>query len=106
MAGRLNANDVSAANAEVSVSLTPASDEIIRGGVVIWSYSGTPTGGGLTIYSDITELVDIDITAGGPGFLPLDGLNGIEYGEELNISLNAGGGGIIGKLNVIGRATK
>jgi hypothetical protein len=40
---------------------------------IAWSYSAAPTGGRLTVTSDGVTLLDVDITAGGPGMLDFSG---------------------------------
>lgn len=65
---------------------------------IVWSYSGAPTGGRLTITDGGTTVLDIDITAGGPGDLAPQ-LRG-EINSAMVVTLAAGGAGITGKLNV------
>jgi hypothetical protein len=65
---------------------------------VVWSYSAAPTGGRLTMASGADTFFDIDITAAGPGALkpvPLPG----EDATSIVVTLAAGGGGVVGKLN-------
>ena len=72
-------------------------------GTLIWSYSDDPTGGRLTVVGGGWN-IDVDITTGGPGFLPLTPPG--EYAiddSDVVITLYAGGAGVIGKLNVVGR---
>jgi hypothetical protein len=65
---------------------------------IIWSYSGTPTGGGIDINVAATGTgPKIDITAGGPGFLPLGNLGSSAF----QITLKAGGSGVVGKLTAV-----
>ncbi len=62
-----------------------------------WSYSATPTNGRLTV-SDGTTRLDLDITAAGPGVIPVC----IPCDEDaaMTVTLASGGGTVVGKLNV------
>lgn len=67
---------------------------------ITWSYSATPTGGRLsTTGLEGTEL-DFDITAGGPGGVPLPPSSYGKVGANVTITLAAGGGSVIPKINV------
>jgi hypothetical protein len=67
----------------------------------LWfSYSGTPTGGRITIAIGGVTVLDQDITASGPGPLPLNRMNGGRENQAVVITLYAGGVGVIGKLSV------
>lgn len=68
----------------------------------IWSYSATPTGGRLTVEDGSGNIVqDVDITAAGPGFLPVF-FRGVAINTALIVTLYDGGSGIVGKLTVLG----
>ena len=70
-----------------------------------WSYSADPTGGNLKIESPSgTTIYDVDITNGGPGFLPFSGscLKGAK-GQAVIVTLAAGGLGIQGIVNIFQR---
>lgn len=72
-----------------------------------WSYDagGTLSTGRLSVQSPSgTYLFDIDITSNGAGFIPMSGscLKGAS-GQDLIITLAAGGSGVVGKLNAIRR---
>lgn len=70
-------------------------------GSIVWSYSAAPTNGRLTITGGGFGL-DVDITAGGPGFIPFNyPQHGIDDTNVI-ITLYDGGAGITGKLNVLG----
>ena len=62
-----------------------------------WSYSADPTGGRLTVTSGGVTKFDVDIITGGPGGFGLEIVGGVN--EEVVITLAAGGGVIVGKLN-------
>lgn len=75
-----------------------------------WSYSATPTGGGLQIADSTGVIYDLDIATAGPGhveFIDEDGdLTGGFYGtarKPLAIILKPGGGSVEGALNVTSR---
>lgn len=105
MSGRIWSSEVSDAGKDVMAALTPADNETVLAEYVYWSYSGTPTGGGLSIASDLDSLIELDITNGGPGFLPLGDFP-IVLGEELLVTLNGGGGSVVGKVSVLGRTVR
>jgi hypothetical protein len=86
------------------IVLTPPDTEAVRGCTVYWSYSSTPTGGRLCVSSDLDTYIDLDIVAGGPGFIPLDRFP-FEVGEELTVVLTSGGGSVVGKVSVHGQST-
>lgn len=64
---------------------------------VVWSYSAVPTGGKVTITGSGTSF-EFDITAAGPGSLPL--LYVCSINVDCVITLAGGGGAIVGKVNV------
>lgn len=67
---------------------------------ITWSYSAQPTGGRLsTTGLEGTEL-DFDITASGPGGVPLPPSSYGKVGANVTITLAAGGGSAVPKLNV------
>ena len=68
---------------------------------IVWSYDGTPVGGRLSITIGATTVFDISITAGGPGFIPLDFK--APKNQAVTVTLASGGVGITGKLNIIGK---
>jgi len=91
---------VSVANSDVTITY-PArvgSTHLISG--IAWSYDDTPTGR-ITVDYAGHRVFDIDITQGGPGFIPFDPPKCGRLGLPLSITLYAGGAGIIGKLNII-----
>lgn len=66
---------------------------------VRWSYTAAPTGGSLTIaWSTFSEV--FPITAGGPGFLPVNARFPIN--TAVTITLAAGGGAVAGKVYASG----
>jgi hypothetical protein len=69
---------------------------------VAWSYSGDPTGGKLTIALGGTTIFEVDITSGGPGLLNFDKNSLYDRNQTKNqtltITLAAGGGSVVGKL--------
>ena len=80
-------------------TIANAKNYTISGTWVLWSYSTAPTGGKLTIKSASTTIAEVDITAAGPGFLPLDGLNSVRN-EAYSATLAAGGTGVSGKVTM------
>lgn len=96
---------VQATNAAAAVTLPAAAGVANVIDEVIWSYSGNPTGGALTITDDGATVFSVDITSAGPGFVPFP--NGLRGGllTSLVVTLAAAGSGVVGKLNVMGART-
>jgi len=69
-------------------------------GSVYWSYDDDPTGGRLYIDYGGNFAFDIDITAGGPGFVFWQPPVEAAKASYVIITLAAGGAGVTGKLNV------
>lgn len=67
---------------------------------VLLSYSEAPTGGGLTIADGATDVFDLDILAGGPTVLTFDPPLLGTAAVTMTVTLAAGGGTCVGKLNV------
>ena len=65
---------------------------------IIWSYDSDPTGGQLTVTTGGEVLFQVDVTVGGPGFIPI--LVTGKLNQNLVITLAAGGAGVSGKVNV------
>ena len=64
-----------------------------------WSYDAAPTGGRLTVTIGGTTVLDLSITADGPGFIPFPkGLYGT-VNQAVVITLASGGGTVVGKIN-------
>lgn len=72
---------------------------------VVWSYSEAPTGGRLTITDDGDTVLDVDIIAGGPGSLDV-GIESAAANTDMVVTLAAGSGSTIGKLNLPGARTE
>lgn len=70
---------------------------------VTWSYSGAPTGGRITITSAGVTVFDVDVTAGGPGYLPFPRPLAGLVNAALVVTLAAGGSGVVGKINAVHR---
>lgn len=83
----------------ITYTAVAAAKHVIRG--VAWSYDAAPTGGNLLI-EDVsgTTVFSLDITAAGPGFIPLT-KKGAAINTAMIITLSAGGGGVTGKVNVL-----
>ena len=88
-----------AADTAVTITLAAGTLKEHRVHGIIWSYDADPTGGALTIADDVGNNMSVDITTGGPGFLPLPVLS--TEGDAVTITLAAGGGTVVGKLTVI-----
>jgi hypothetical protein len=67
---------------------------------VEWSYSAAPTGGNLKIEDGAGNVVfSLDITAAGPGFIPLSPAIVGTAGTAMIITLASGAGAVVGKVN-------
>ena len=90
-------------NTAVTITLPVARARYEFSGSIYWSYSADPTGGRLTIAGGGFGF-DVDITVGGPGFIPFYVPQHATNNTAIVITLAAGGAGIVGKLNLIGVA--
>ena len=66
---------------------------------VIWSYSGDPAAGNLSMTGPVVA-PDVDITKGGPGALSGFGAIIAPTNVGITVTLASGGGGVTGKLYV------
>ena len=74
---------------------------------IAWSYSADPTGGNLKVEDGAGNVVfSLDITKGGPGFIPFPQPKKGSANTALVLTLAAGGSGISGKLSVLGHWTE
>lgn len=86
-----------ATNTGAAASFTMQPGKFIGPGTVYFSYNSTPSGGGLTITDGVNTL-SVDITQGGPGFLPI----GTFYSTgTITFTLASGGGGVVGKVTFL-----
>ena len=67
---------------------------------VYWSYDADPTGGGIVITDDGNNRFSVDITRGGPGFLPFDPPIKGTANKVVVVTLASGAGTVVGKVNV------
>ena len=71
---------------------------------VAWSYSGNPTGGKCTVQIGGTTVFEVDVTSAGHGFINFEqhGLYNAAQtkNEALVVTLAAGGGSVVGKLQI------
>jgi hypothetical protein len=76
-------------------------------GGVAWSYSATPTSGGLKIEDGSGNIVfQIDITAAGPGYIPFTPPKKGTAATAMIVTLLAPGGAVIGRINVLSHWTE
>lgn len=89
-------------------TITPTSEEYVAIQSIEWSYDAVPTGGGIVITVDGSTVWSVDITAAGPGHFDwsmaprvfADFAGGVPTkGDEVVVTLAAGGTGVTGKLN-------
>ena len=90
-----------AADTAAVVTLTPAdANELFVVDEIAWSYTAAPVAGRLTIVIGGVTVLDLDITTGGPGpIITRRGYVG-KPGQTIVVTLAAGGGTTVGKLNV------
>lgn len=93
------------ANAIASVTATGSTQTRAYAVGVAWSYTDTPSSGRLRLLngtSSGTLLLDLDVTAAGPGsFFPPAAI-GATAGSRLTAELLQAGSSVIGKLNLYG----
>ena len=97
----MSADNVStpAVNTAAVITYPAVANQATIIGKIIYSYSGNPAGGNLTITEDGATVFSLDIF--GPGEKPLDlGPLRAATGAAVVITLAAGGTNITGKLNV------
>lgn len=87
---------ISANNAAAIITVDEGPGTICRISRIIFSYSGAPTGGLLTLTANAITVFSFPVTAAGPG--PL-GVN-VRGTRPIVITLAAGGAGIVGHLYV------
>lgn len=74
---------------------------------IAWSYSAAPTAGNLKVEDGSgTTVFSIDITAAGPGFIPFAAPLKGTANTAMIITLAAGGSGVSGKVNSLGKWTE
>src|SRR4051794_39129212 len=74
---------------------------------VAWSYSATPTSGSLKIEDGSGNIVfQVEITAGGPGFIPFNPPKKGTAATAFILTLAAGGVSVSGKVNACGHWTE
>jgi len=98
----LKSTDVAApaANSAATVTYTGTTGVHDVVGQITWSYSADPTGGLLTIKEGSTVVFSTQITKGGPGQLTFDPPVTVTDGQNLVVTLSAGGSGISGQVSV------
>lgn len=86
-------------DAVVTYTAEAAKRHVITG--VAWSYSAAPTGGMLTITDDGSEVFKMAITAAGPGSITFPRPKAGGIGTAMVVTLAAGSGTVVGKVNVL-----
>lgn len=85
--------------AVVTYAAVPTKRHVITG--VAWSYSAAPTGGSLTIADGATTIHQVAITAAGPGSIEFPRPIAGEINTAMTVTLAAGSGTVVGKVNVL-----
>lgn len=92
------------ANADAVVTVPAKQTEFWVLDWLAWSYSGSPTGGKVTVSIGGTVLFEVDITDDGPGAFHFENAPLYDANETTNqalvVTLAAGGAGVTGKLNI------
>lgn len=99
---RVISNTTAAADADAVVEVPALEQSRIRIRSIVWSFDADPGAATqLTVESPPgTTIFEVDITKGGPGPLPIEGVEGAK-GEQVDVTLVSPGGGVTGKVNVI-----
>lgn len=98
LAGVTESKHVPAANTAAVITLAAAEGRRHVAHYIQWSYSAAPTGGRLTVEDGAGNIIlDLDITAAGPGGLTLVLIGSAN--TQMIISLAAGGAAVVGKIN-------
>ncbi len=95
-------NETGTSGAGAAVTLTYAAEtdkaHVIRD--VVCSYDTTPTGGGLSIKDGGTDVIfTVDIGAAGINIIPFGYGKQGRAGRAMTVTLAAGGGAVVGKIN-------
>lgn len=90
-----------AANQAATVAISGVAGVGVYCSGVVWSYSGAPTGGRLTIQSGSDTLLDIDIAVSGPDSVMFPQPLLLGNSAAVTFTLAAGGGGVTGKVGAI-----
>jgi hypothetical protein len=94
------ANTVSATNAAATLTFAATAAKRWRLAAVEWSFSANPAAAAaLTVKDGVDTVWSVDITTGGPGFLPIDPDVIGTVNTALEVSLAAGGAAVVGKVN-------
>jgi hypothetical protein len=95
----------SSANSDATITLAAPGSGIAHSlAGVAWSYSGTPTGGSITITDGgASVFFGLDISATGPASVPFDPSKVFSDNGQVVITLAAAGSGVVGKLTLLGR---
>lgn len=90
-----------AVNTAVVVTINGVASQAIRITSLSWSYNSAPTGGVITVVVNAVTILQLDVTAAGPGFveLPPGGLE-CALGQSAVITLTAAGAAVAGRVNV------
>lgn len=93
---------VPAAATAAVVTLAAATGKRHHVTAIVWSYSAAPTGGRLTVAFGATTVLDITITAAGPGSLSFPSpLRNPDANEAVTVTLASGAGAVEGKVTVL-----
>jgi hypothetical protein len=91
-----------AANTAVVITLPAGGASQVRAlSAIHASYTGQPTAGGLTLVSTGQATYTIDIASAGAAAIDFGGAYRGMPGQTLVVTLAAGGGTVVGKLNVL-----
>jgi len=85
------------------VVITVAGSSTVRRVIdaLIWSYSGVPTGGRLTVTDAAAQVFDMDLSLAGKDAVRFErGLQSAGFSKDFVVTLAGGGVAAIGKLNV------
>lgn len=101
VAGRTDHRSTGAAGGAATVAKAVDTERGYVVSQIDWSYSTTPTGGGLTIADGTGTLFNIDIAAAGPGGVKFEPPLLSAKSSALTVTLAAPGGAVVGKVNCV-----
>jgi hypothetical protein len=69
---------------------------------VSWSFSAAPTAASIQVKDGATVLLELDVTAAGPGHFPFNPPLAATRGQAVSAVLSAGGAAVTGRIALVG----
>lgn len=73
---------------------------------IFWSYDSAPTGGKITLTIAGSVIIEFNVTAAGPGFIPFERPMDCTDNGAVSLVAAGGGGSVIGKCGFLGAWTE